>query len=297
MAESEEDKKKRLNKFKKSLQRLRKNTKAANERRLDNVKNMANERRARDTAQGRQGLNAMDTAYQKRNALKNNMSAAMKENGGALSAEQSAAVREQTANQLANLDINNYYDQVNNNGRGQNAFSQARAASRAPESIKAGVRVAKSIRRDMRLARRDAIRRGDRMAAANINIKSAQMGIPVSGGNIQAGNMEATAASGLQANLMGRLTQQVGGAPTQEGSTTPATGSGDMQQLSMNLGRVDPSDISQTQAQQPFSPLETGGLKTNGLKTSNGLGTNPLAKKDEEEKKKKAPWFNFDFGN
>jgi hypothetical protein len=293
MAESEEEKKKRLSKFKNSLARLRKNTRESNQKRLDNVKKMANERRARDTAQGRQGLNAMDTAYQKRNALKNNMAAAMEENGGSLTAEQSAAVREQTANQLANLDLNNYYDQLNNNGRGQNAFSQARAASRAPESIKAGVRVAKSIRRDLRLARRNAIRRGDRMAAANINIKSAQMGIPVSGGNIQAGNMEATAASGFQANLMGRLTQQIGDTPPATGlnEQTPATGS------AIGTGRLTPNETPQTQVQQPYQPLETNSLNTGGLTTSRGLGTNPTAKKDEEEKKKKSPWMNFNFGN
>jgi hypothetical protein len=210
MSKQDDDKKKKKPlTSRQKLNRLRSNLKDQRARDKANVETKRQERRDRDAASGRKGLSGIDTAYQKMNALSNNLKAQSRRNGAELTDQQRAVVGEQTANQLRNLELNNQLDEANNNGRGANAFSGARAAGKASKEVKQAVGVAKSIRRDLRLARRNAIRMGDREKAADLNIKATNMGIPISGAGVDvAGAMHLQAANNMQANLLGGMARQ-----------------------------------------------------------------------------------------
>lgn len=204
--EKDKSKKKKLT-FRQNLQRISKKSKQQNEDLREKAKGERFDRKQEDIYNGRQGLSKMDTRDAKRNAYaKNAREAEYANDGEPLNAVQQELVRQKTDVQNQNLDMRNYNDQLTNNGRGENAFSQARAAANAPDSVKQSVRVAKSIRRDLRLARRNAIRMGDREAAANLGIKAAGMGLPLTGVQ-QAGAVHTQAAGSMQNKFVQQLQQ------------------------------------------------------------------------------------------
>jgi len=204
--EKDKSKKKKLT-FRQNLQRISERSKQQNEDLKTKATKERFDRQQRDISNGRQGLSTMDTRDAKRNAYADNARDAKEANGGEpLDAVQQELVRQKTAVQNQNLDMRNYNDQLTNNGRGENAFSQGRAAANAPDSVKQSVRVAKSIRRDLRLARRNAIRMGDREAAANLSIQAAGMGLPLTGVQ-QAGSMHKQAVGSMQNKFVQQLQQ------------------------------------------------------------------------------------------